>query len=454
MHLRRLNPFTHFAVAGFAIALSGSIVAGQNWPQFRGPNAGGLGEGKPPVKWNVQTGEHIRWKVDTPGLGHSSPIVWGDRVYLTTAVSSATDEPELKTGWMGGSGTPADESGEWAYKVLCLSADDGRILWERTAHTGVPKVKRHPKASHANCTPATDGKHIVAFFGSEGLYCYDRDGELRWKKDLGLLDAGAFNAPDYQWGFASSPIIHENMVIVQCDANNTAFWAAFDIADGREIRRVERDEGPTWSTPAICRAAGRTQLICNGYRHMGGYDLATGESLWKMHGGGDVPVPTPLVAHDLIIITNGHGKKPLLVVKPGASGDVTPGEKDDATPEGLAWWRAARGSYMPTPIVVGDDLFVGDDNGILTIFDARGGEQRHRARLVEGSSATYSASPVAAGGHVYFTSEDGDIHVIKAADPYERVASNSMGEVCMATPAIAAGRLYVRGAKRLYCIAD
>ncbi len=437
-----------------ALALVCPTAGAQNWPQFRGPNATGLGDGKPPKKWSVTAGQDVRWKAAIPGLGHSSPVVWGDRVYLTTAASSATNSPELLTGWMGGSGEPAEESGEWFYKVLCLNAADGRVLWEKTAHTGVPKVKRHPKASHANCTPATNGDRVVAFFGSEGLYCYDRDGELKWSKDLGLLDAGAFNAPDYQWGFASSPIIHENMVIVQCDANNTAFWAAFDLADGREIRRVPRDDGPTWSTPAICEAAGRVQLICNGYRHMGGYDLATGESLWKLHGGGDVPVPTPIVAGDRIVITNGHGRKPLYVVNAAASGDLTPPDTGDARPEGLAWWRDARGSYMPTPIVVDNKLFVGDDNGILTVFDVRTGEQLHRRRLVEGSSATYSASPVAAAGHVYFTSEDGDIHVIRAEDPYDVVATNAMGEVCMATPAIAHGRLYIRGVKSVYCIGE
>jgi outer membrane protein assembly factor BamB len=431
--------------------------AAQNWPQFRGPQASGVGTGSPPASWNVETGEHIKWKVRVPGLAHSSPIVWGDRVFVTTALSSKTEAPSLETGWMGGSGESAGEDEPWSWRVLCFNKADGKLVWERVAHSGVPKVKRHAKATHANSTPATDGKHVVAFFGSQGLHCYDTDGKPLWSKDLGLLRVGPYNAPEMEWGFASSPIIHDGLVIVQCDALNTGFWAAFDIETGKEIRRVKREDVATWSTPAIYQEGGTTQLICNGYREMSGYDLGTGKQLWTLQGGGDVPVPTPLIAHNLIYITNGHGRSPMYVIKPDARGDVTPDAGDIPAgiarmPAGIAWWNPKAGSYMPTPIIVGDSLVVGNDNGILSVLDAMSGEPVYRERLSE--RVTYSASPVAAGGKVYFTSEDGDIVVIKAGDEYEHLATNTMNEVCMATPAISDGLLLIRGKDHLFCIGE
>ena len=254
----RLTPFA----LGLALALP---AAAQNWPQFRGPGASGVGSGDPPTKWNVETGENVKWKTRIDGLAHSSPIVWGERVYLTTAVSIGKSEPELQTGWMGGSGRSAADKSPWMWNVLCLDKRSGKILWEETAYGGMPKAKRHAKATHANCTPATDGKHVVAFFGSEGLHCYDAEGKLLWSKDLGVLDAGPYNGPDMQWGFAGSPIIHDGKVIVQCDTHNTSFWAAFDVETGKEIRRVKRREVSTWSTPAVYVGRQRTQLICNGW---------------------------------------------------------------------------------------------------------------------------------------------------------------------------------------------
>ncbi|MCZ6683042.1 MAG: PQQ-binding-like beta-propeller repeat protein [Planctomycetota bacterium] len=426
-----------------------ATASAQNWPSFRGPGATGIGTGDPPVKWNVEERKNVKWVTPIPGLAHSSPIIWGDRVYLTTAVSKKKD-PELHTGWLQGTGRSPKEAHPWKWKILCLHKATGEILWRKTAHTGVPKAKRHIKSSHANSTPATDGRHVVAFFGSEGLYCYDRSGKLLWSKDLGLLDAGPYNDLTLQWGFASSPIIHDGKVIVQCDTKKAGFWASFDVETGEELRRVARDEVSTWSTPTVHAGPGRTQVICNGYKHMAGYDLDTGAELWKLHGGGDVPVPTPFVAHNLIYITNGHGRRPLFVVRPDATGDLTPGEGDNK-PAGLAWWSRKNGSYMPTPIVLGDHLYVGGDNGGLKVGDARSGKLIYIERISR-DGATFSASPVAAADRLYFTSEDGHVYVVKAGPRFELLATNDMKEVCMATPAISDGQLFVRTRDRLYCL--
>ena len=282
-----------------------------HWPQFRGPGGLGIASGHPPTQWNIESGENVSWRCGVPGLGHSSPIVWGNHIFLTTATNSETESPKLETGWLNGSGKSAADEGEWTWRLLCIELATGEIQWTSDAHMGQPKSKRHTKASHANCTPATDGTYVVAFFGSEGLYCYDTDGEQKWKLDLGLLHAGPYDDPELDWGFSSSPIIHDDKVIVQCDCLNEHFVLIVDIATGKELRRIDRgDEVATWSTPAIIETDDVTQLVCNGYRRMAGYDFETGEELWHLSDGGDIPVPTPLFDDDRIYPHERTQKKP------------------------------------------------------------------------------------------------------------------------------------------------
>jgi outer membrane protein assembly factor BamB len=245
-----------FAAAALALVAAVSAFAG-NWPQYRGPYARGLDDSTLlPTRWNIPTGENIRWQTPIPGLAHSSPIVWGDRVYLTTALSPR--KSELKVG-LYGSGKAAEDNESHEWRLLAVDKTTGKIIWNVLGHQGVPKVSRHTKATHCNSTPATDGRHIVAIFGSEGLFCFDTAGRLLWKKDLGPMDSGAFDAPSLQWGFASSPIIHEGNVIVQCDVRKDSFLAMFDVTNGKEIWRTPRSDVPTWGTPTIVTAAGRTQ---------------------------------------------------------------------------------------------------------------------------------------------------------------------------------------------------
>src|SRR5690349_7616219 len=262
----------------FSLLATLAFAGDANWPQFRGPAASGLGNGSPPVEWDGDTGKSIRWKTPIPGLGHSSPVIWGDRIFVTSAVP-AQGESALKVGLYGNI-EPVEGEGPQSFNVNCVDRRSGKILWERTAARGLAKVKRHPKSTHANPTPATDGKHLIVSFGSEGLFAYDLNGKALWKKDLGVLDSGFYMVPEAQWGFASSPVINDGKVIVQADVQKNAFLAAVDVANGKELWRTGREDVPTFSTPAVVpyTAAGgrRMQVVANGWKHIGGYDLETG----------------------------------------------------------------------------------------------------------------------------------------------------------------------------------
>jgi outer membrane protein assembly factor BamB len=435
-------------VSGFRLALlllvSSTLTGGDdaNWPSFRGAGAGGVSEGhETPVEWNVERGEKVLWKTAIPGLGHGAPVIWGDKLFVTTAVGPG-DAPYLKVGLYGDI-APVEEDAVHRWKLYCLEKTTGKILWERTAHEGVPAIRRHPKASHANSTPATDGRHVVAFFGSEGLHCFDMSGKLLWKKDFGLLDSGFFMAPGAQWGFGSSPVIHAGRVIVQCDVQEGSFIAALSVADGEVLWRTERDDVPTWGSPTVVETEGRTQVVVNGYRHIGGYDLASGKELWRMGGGGDIPVPTPVFGHGLIFVTSAHGAAaPVFAIRPGAVGDISLQPKSTSN-EHVAWSASRSASYMQTPLVYGEHLYVCRDNGVLTVFEAESGRRLGQQRLGGGSTG-FTASAVAADGKLYYTSEVGDVVVLRAGAAPEVLATNPLGEVCMATPALSEGVLFFR----------
>lgn len=445
MSIKSIASNVALGLAWLAIAL-GSIAKGDetdgNWPQFRGTNALGVGRGPGPVEWDVAAGKNVKWKVALPGLAHSAPVIWGDRIFLTAAVPVAADagDQQLKTGLYGDIAA-VQENNEYRFLVLCLDKATGKVVWEREAHRSVPKVKRHAKSSHANSSAATDGKRVVAFFGSEGLYCFDLDGKELWKKDFGVLDSGYFAVKDAQWGFASSPALFEDKVVVLADVQENSFLATFDAADGREIWKTKRNDVPTWDTPTIHRSGGRTQVIVNGFKEIAGYDFANGKKLWTMDGGGDIPVPTPIVAHDLIFITSAHGpQSPIYAIKTSAEGDLTL-PKDQDSSAAVAWSIRRGGNYMQTPIVVGDYLYCCRDNGLLTCFEAKTGKKMYSQRL-DGNG--FTASGVAAGEQLYFTSEDGKVHVVKAGPEFLLLGTNDMGEQCLATPAVSNGVIYIR----------
>ena len=447
-----LAPLLALLLASLSLAARNSARPSVNWPSFRGPNASGIAEGYPtPRTWDVEKGKSVRWKTPIPGLGHSSPIVWGNRIFVTSAISGQ-EKPELKVG-LYGDVTPVTDDTAHRWKVYCLDKNTGRVIWERTAHAGVPKIRRHPKSTHANPTMATDGRNVISFFGSEGLYCYDFGGRLRWKKDLGLLDSGWFVSPSAQWGFASSPIIYQDMVVVQCDVLTGPFIAALRLRDGSEIWRTPRDDVPTWSTPTIYTEGERAQLIVNGYKHIGGYDLRTGKELWRLQGGGDIPVPTPVVAHGLVFITNAHGRlAPIYAIRLDATGDISL-QGEQTSNANVAWSYPRDGGYMQTPLVYGDYLYVCRINGVLGCYEAKTGKCLYQERLGTGRTG-FTASPVAADGKIYIASEDGDAYVIQSGPAFKLLSVNPMGEICMATPAISEGTLFFRTQGNLVAIAE
>jgi outer membrane protein assembly factor BamB len=444
---RRATLITLCVLLCFSVALLRARPAarpGVDWPMFRGIDASGVSEGKmTPATLDPAA---AAWKTGIPGLGLSSPVIWGDLLCVTTAISGKKDAG-VRVGLYGDiASVPDDTPHEW--KVICLDKKSGRINWQQTAYTGVPKIKRHQKNSHANATLATDGTHLAAFFGSEGLYVYDLKGKLLWNKDLGLLDAGFYMVPQAQWETGSSPVIYDGKLLVLADVQKDSFLAAFDVKTGKELWRTPRADVPTWGSPAVFAVNGREQVVVNGWRHTGGYDLATGQEIWKLNGGGDIPVPTPIFGHGLIFITNAHGSSaPVYAIKPTAAGDIS--LAGDATSnQHIAWSVPRDGGYMATPLLYGDYLYVVKYQCILTVFNAKTGERAYQQRLGSGTSAC-TASPVANNGRVYFGLEEGDVYVIKAGPTFEQVALNKLDEPLLATPAISEGTLYLRTKDRI-----
>lgn len=443
-----LSAVCSMLMLGLASTLSLS-AAEENWPQFRGPHGEGVSHGPgAPTTWDVQKMENIRWRTSIPGLGHSSPVIWGDRVYVSTAVKPG--KAELKVGLYGDI-EPVEEHEPTQWRLLALDKTTGKEVWNKLALEAVPRLKRHPKSTHCNSTPCTDGRRIVAIFGSEGLFCFNMDGSLLWKKDLGPMSSGYYVVPSAEWGFGSSPILQDGKVIVLCDVLTNSFLTAYDVANGKELWRTMRDDVPTWGTPAFVDADGRQQIVVNGWHHIGGYEFATGKELWKLNGGGDIPVPTPIFGKGLIYLTSAHGSaRPMRAVRPEASGNITPPEIG-ATNAAIAWVHPRQGNYMQTPILVGDYLYACLDSGVLSCFDSATGAIQYSQRLGDGGQG-FTASPVACDGKIYFPSELGNVFVVSASPSFSVLATNRLEETCMATPAVSAGTLFFRARDHLVAI--
>lgn len=425
-------------------AVARSAQAGTAWPSFRGLDASGVADGQDlPETWDAAAGRNIRWKAAIPGLAHSSPIVVGDRVFVTSAVSSRGDAT-FKPG-LYGEGTASEDRSVHTWIVMALDARTGRTVWQQVAYQGVPREKRHIKSTYASATPATDGRIVVAFFGSQGIHAFSIDGKPLWTKDLGHLDVGAYDIPSYEWGTASSPVIHDGRVIVQVDTSKDDYLLALDAKTGREIWRTSRQELPSWGTPTVVKAAGRTEIVTNSSNFVYGYDFETGKELWRLGGSSQITAPTPIFTPDAIIVASGRRPTaPILAIKPGATGNIT-------GTSSVLWSKLQRGPYMPTPVIYGDQLYVLGNAGIFDSYNHRTGDEIYRGRLLHKGSG-FSASPVVSDGRLYASSEDGDIFVVKTGPAFEVIAQHSMGEPLMATPAIANRTMYVRGQRTLWAI--
>jgi hypothetical protein len=423
----------------------------RNWPAFRGDGASGNGDGQRAVtEWDVASGKNIKWKTPIPGVANSSPVVWGDRVFAVTAISKAGDN-SFRTG-LYGDVKPVDDLSEHQWKIYSLDKTSGKILWERTAVTSAPKTKRHTKGSQASSTPVTDGKRVVAVFGSAGvLAAWDFDGKELWRVDLGVLDSGWFFDPAFQWGHSSSPIIYRDSVILQADVQKDSYVAAWDLATGKQLWKTARtDEISTWGTPTIARTAdGRDEIVTNGTK-IRGYDPATGKQLWTLGPNSEITIGTPVVGNGLVFVTGGYPPvRPIYAIRPGAEGDISL-PKGQESSQAIAWSNMTEGTYIPTPLLYGGYLFTLNINGIMSAYNPDTGQRAFRGRV--GTGGSFSASPIAADGRLYVASEDGEIYVITAGPGLTQVAKNDMKEVIMATPAISDGVIVVRTLGHLYGI--
>jgi outer membrane protein assembly factor BamB len=425
-------------------------AASRQWPSFRGSHASGVADGQNlPDVWDAEKGTNVRWKTRIPGLSHSSPVVWGDRLFVTTAISSRADAT-FRRG-LYGDGDASDDRSSHQWKVYAIDKKTGKTLWEQIAYEGPPLEKRHIKSTYASSTPATDGRYVVAFFGSQGLYAYDLKGRLAWKKDLGRINAGAYDLPSYEWGTASSPIIHKDLVIVQCDQQQGSFLLAVELKTGKTAWKTSREELPSWGTPTVYTGKNRVELITNASNFIRGYDPETGKELWRLGGSSKITAPTPIFTEDLIVVASGRRPEaPIFVIRAGATGDITLG-KDQTSSKHVVWTRQRSGSYMPTPLIYQGHLYVLQNQGILSCYDLLTGDQKYTERIPHQGSG-FSASPVASDGKIYLSSEDGDMFVVNAGAKFELLRTNRVGQALMATPAISDGVLFVRAQNDLFAI--
>ncbi len=432
----------------FVAATAQEAKQDRQWFMFRGSYANGyLDQANLCRSWDATTGENIAWKTEIPGMGHSSPVIWDENIYVTTAVSSKGND-DLKAGIYGAI-EPVNDSSVHEWLLYCIDKSTGTVKWKQTCHKGIPEQKRHPMSSHANCTPATNGEYVVAFFGSEGLFCYTNKGELVWKKDFGNLKSAFFLAEAAEWEFASSPLIHDNVVIIQCDVLENSFLAAFDILTGEEKWRRQRDELPGWCTPNIYYDRAKTIIAVNGYKHRGGYDFATGEEIWKMEGGGDIPIPTPVVGDSIIYFNSAHGKtSPILAVQTNTRGDVEMAEEG----EFIKWGKLRGGSYMGTMLLYDGYLYNAAWNGKLTCYNADTGEEMYAEKVGNGNS--YTSSPVASDGIIYIADNDGKVYTVEAGPRFRLLNENNLNEPIMSTPAISENYLIIKTRNSLFGISS
>ncbi|MEX2114718.1 MAG: PQQ-binding-like beta-propeller repeat protein [Pirellulales bacterium] len=402
----------------------------------------------PPDHWSAT--ENVMWKTDVPGLGWASPIVWGDRVILTTCINTG-ETPEPRKGLyledVDANKYPKPKD-KHQWKVYCLDLNTGSVLWDRVAHEGIPAKPHHIKNTLASETPTTDGERIYAYFGNVGVFCYDLNGELLWSKLMPAAET------QYGWGTASSPILHEDRLYIVNDNEEKSYLLALDKKTGEELFRIEREEKTNYATPYIWKNALRTELITSGIGYTRSYDL-DGKLLWQIKGKSILAVPTPFEKYGNLYLAAGHivwGKNPVYVVKPGASGDISLTDKETAN-EFIIWSSDKIGPYHPTPLIVNDVYYFLYDRGFMASFDPKTGEEiGSRKRIPNGRA--FTSSPWSYGGKLFFLNEDGVTFVVKAGPEMEILHTNTLADddMCMATPVIVGDKLLIRAANRLYCI--
>ena len=424
--------------------LGGFGNAQTNWPQWRGTGGSGIStETGVPLEWSES--KNIAWKTAIPGRGHSSPIVWGDRVFLTTSIegpivpgAEAVRHYRRGEEYLHPDSVGANHS--YTMKLFCLDLKSGRVLWEKTVYEGTVHDNRHKKNTYASATPATDGRFVYLSFEAEGVYCYDVDGKRIWKTSLGKIAKGGM-------GPGTSPVLYENLVILQCDQEygEGSFIAAVDKKTGKEVWRVSRDQRRSWATPLLIKTAQRTEMVTSGPNKIISYDPGTGRELWSAPGVVSNPIPSPVAGQGLVFVTAGSDTKRAFAIRLGGSGDL-------AGTSNLVWSYDKGTAYVPSPILYNDYLYLVTDAGAITCIEAGTGKVIYQTRIP--MAARFTASPVAFEGKILFVSEDGDSFILKGGPTPEILNANALGEPVYASPAIVPGRILIRGQDNLYCIAN
>ena len=419
--------------------------ADDNWPQFRGPRAGVVADDPAlPETWS-QT-ENVAWKIPVPGLGWSSPIVWGDLIVITSVVSDAPGQ-EPRRGFYDGHSSAEAPTAEHRWIVYGIDFHDGHVRWEHEVRRSAPPIARHGKNSYATETPVTDGQRIYVYFGGIGLFAFDMTGQPIWSMPIAPLETR------HGWGTGASPVLHEDRIYIVQDNESQSFIAAFDTATGEEVWRVNRDEGSNWSTPFVWKNTVRTEIVTTGTDKVRSYGL-DGELLWELTGMTWITSPTPFAAHGLLYMGSGYfsdAVRPVYAIRPGAIGDISL-DNGRTRNEYVAWSDPKLGTYSTSALVYGDFYYSLFDRGFFLCHDARTGEVVYPRRRIA-RRATFTASPWAYNGRIFVLSEEGETFVIKAGPEFEVLGSNVLDEMTLATPAVARGSLIIRTASHLYRIA-
>lgn len=430
---------------------SAAAASGEHWPQWRGPNFNGMAVTGAPTAWSET--ENIKWKTNIPGRGHSTPVIWGNKILLTTAIptgkTSEAPQEAAGSGRKGGGagGGSYGESGptpmEHELVVMCLDKSTGKLLWRKTATTVTPHEGFHRQyGSFASNSPSTDGERVYAFFGSNGVYAYDLDGNLQWKKDLGVKMQMRL-----AFGEGTGTTLHDGMLILNFDHQGPSFIVALNAKNGSEIWRAERDEPSGWTTPLVIEFEGRKQVVVSAQNKVRGYDLNTGKLIWECGGLGANPIPAPVYADGMVWVMTGYRDPNLLAIKLGREGDLT---GSDA----IVWTNQKGNPYSASPVLHGGKLYMVTDNGFVSCFNAKTGEAYYQQQRLP-KPYKFKASPVGADGKLYLASEEGDMIVLKMGEKYEVLATNSHpDQVFISSPVVVDNEIYLRGSTALYAISN
>jgi len=434
-------------VMALCCLLAPASLAEANWPCFRGVSCGVVEDQVLPVSWT--TTENVAWKVDILGKGWSCPVVWGDRIFLTTVASEGHVEEAKKGLYFGGERQKASaDTHHWI--VYCFDWNSGKILWEKTVHTGTPAQPVHIKNTYASETPVTDGQRVYFYFGHVGLFCFDLEGKELWRKNFDSVKMR------YNWGTAASPVLHGENLFVVNDNEEQSYLLAVDRKTGDEVFRVKRDEKSNWATPYVWQNAERTELVTCGTSKIRSYDL-NGKPLWQLGPMSVITIPTPVEDNGLLYICSGYvgdrKNRPVYAIRPGASGDITPREEQDPG-EYLAWYHKLSGPYNPSPIAYGDYLYILYDRGTVSCYDGRTGKVIYEKQQLARDARAFTVSPWANDGKLFFLSEEGDTFVVQAGPDFKVLGRNALNEMCMATPAALRGSLIMRTLTKLYRIKE